>query len=210
MKVYGHPLSTCTRKVLCALAEKGAEAEFVLVDLMKGEHKQPAHLARQPFGVVPALEDGDFTMYESRAIIRYLDRAVPGASLTPEGARGAGEMEQWMSVEGSYFTPAAMKVLYQSLFAPMYGRTPDEAQIAEGQVALGRVLDVMERHLTGREYLAGAGAGSFSLADICYLPYIEYLVATGQAQGLTSRPAVAAWWARCSGRPSWQKATGKA
>ena len=54
MKVFGHPMSTCTRKVLTVLAEKGQKFDFVLVDLSKGEHKQAEHLDRQPFGVVPA------------------------------------------------------------------------------------------------------------------------------------------------------------
>ena len=50
IKFYGHPMSTCSRKVLTALAEKKADFEFHHVELMKGEHKQPEHLARQPFG----------------------------------------------------------------------------------------------------------------------------------------------------------------
>ncbi|WP_338869729.1 glutathione S-transferase N-terminal domain-containing protein [Myxococcus stipitatus] len=66
MKVHGHPMSTCTRKVLTTLAEKGHEATFVLVDLAKGEQKSPAHLARQPFGVVPVLE----AMEEGRRLVR--------------------------------------------------------------------------------------------------------------------------------------------
>src|SRR4051795_9201851 len=81
MKVYGHPISTCTRKVLATLAEKGAAFEFVVVDLFKGEHKAAEHLARQPFGQVPVLEHDDFRMYESRAIIRYLDEVLPGKKL---------------------------------------------------------------------------------------------------------------------------------
>jgi hypothetical protein len=54
MKIYGHPLSSCTRKVKMTLAEKGAAAEFAVIDLFTGEHKSAGHLARQPFGVVPA------------------------------------------------------------------------------------------------------------------------------------------------------------
>ena len=57
MKVYGHPLSSCTRKVLITFAEKGRPTELVPVDLFAGEHKQKAHLARHPFGVIPVLDD---------------------------------------------------------------------------------------------------------------------------------------------------------
>ena len=83
MKVYGFPGSTCTRKVLMTLHEKNCPYAFIPVDLGKGEHKQPEHLARQPFGVVPVLDHDGFVLYESRAIIRYLDAALVGEKLTP-------------------------------------------------------------------------------------------------------------------------------
>src|SRR3954471_553461 len=110
MKVYGHPMRTCTRKVLTTLAEKGHEAEFVMVDIMKGEHKLPAHMERQPFGVVPAIDDDGFVLFESRAIMRYLDEKLPGTKLTPPEAQQRGTMEQWISVEQSYMSPKAMVI----------------------------------------------------------------------------------------------------
>lgn len=205
MKVFGHPMSTCTRKVLAVLAEKGHEAEFVLVDLMKGEHKQPAFLARHPFGVVPALEDDGFVLYESRAIIRYLDAKLSGPKLTPTDLRAFGLMEQWIGVEQSYFTPHVMKAVMERMFAPMRGATPNEEAIVQGVADASKALDVLERALEGQEYLVG----SFSLADISYAPYLEYFVVAGGADAVGSRPNVSAWWKRVSGRPSWQKALGK-
>ena len=86
MKIFGNPGSTCTRKVLMTAHENGAPFEFVLVDMAKGEHKQPAHLARQPFGQVPTLDDDGFAMYESRAMARYIDGKFGGA-LTPKDAQ---------------------------------------------------------------------------------------------------------------------------
>ena len=83
MKIYGHPGSTCTRKVMMTAHETNTPFELVLVDFAKGEHKQPAHLARQPFGQVPTLDDDGFKMYESRAISRYID-AKAGGVLTPK------------------------------------------------------------------------------------------------------------------------------
>lgn len=78
IKLYGMEMSTCTRRVRCVLEEMGLPYEIVLVDLAKGEHKQPAHLAIQPFGQVPVLEDTDgTTIFESRAIMRYLVKKYP-------------------------------------------------------------------------------------------------------------------------------------
>ena len=68
-----------------------------------------------------------------------------------------------------------------------------------------RTLDVIEKALAGGEYLAGA----FSLAEIAWMPYLEYLAAAGGADLINERSNVAAWWKRISERPSWQLVTGK-
>ncbi|MDI1430915.1 MULTISPECIES: glutathione S-transferase family protein [Polyangium] len=204
MKVYGHPASTCTRKLLCALAEKGVDYEFVLVDIMKGDQKSAEHLARHPFGVVPVLDDDGFVLYESRAILRYLNAKLGG--LAPTDAKDLGVMEQWISVEQSYFSPPAMKAILEIFFSPMKGTTPDPDVIAKGKAEAAKALDVLDRALVGKEFLAG----SFSIAEITYAPYFQYLFDTGLGDIVKERPNVAAWWSRISERPSWQKAIGKA
>ncbi|HEU4412085.1 MAG TPA: glutathione binding-like protein [Polyangiaceae bacterium] len=206
MKLFGHPMSTCTRKVLTLLDEKGAKADMVVVDLMKGEHKQPPHLARQPFGQIPAIEDGDLRLYESRAILRYLDETLPGPTLTPKDAKGRALMEQWISVETSNFTPHAMAILYQLFFGPMRGATPDQAKVAEASEKLSAATEVLDRQLARGPYVLG---DAFTLADICYMPYVEYVTQTSAKDAILSHPNVAAWWGRVSERPSWRKATGK-
>jgi glutathione S-transferase len=201
LKVFGHPASTCTRKVLCTLAEKGADFEFVTIDILKGEQKSPEHLARQPFGVVPAIDHDGFTLYESRAIVRYLDAVLPGPALTPTDVRQRALMEQWISVEACYFSPAAMKAVLEIWYASLKGAQPDPEVISAGLAGTVTSLDVLDRALSGKEYLLGA----FSLADIVYAPYLQYLHDMKIASGVADRPNVAAWWARVSARPSWQK-----
>ncbi len=206
MKVYGHPASTCTQKVLATLAEKGQKAEFVLVDILKGEQKQAEFIARQPFGVVPVFEDDDgFSLYESRAIIRYLDAKFPENPLSPADLKQRGLMEQWISIEHSYFSPKAMSFILEIFFAPMKGTQPSQEVIDKGRAETGKVLDITEKQLVGKEYLVG----DFSLADITWAPYMQYIVAVGSADLIESRPNVAAWWKRVSERRSWQIATGK-
>lgn len=205
MKLFGHPASTCTRKVLCTLAEKGAAHEFNIVDITKGEQKQPAHLARQPFGVVPAIEDGDFKLYESRAIIRYLDAKLGGASLTPTNVHDRARMDQWISVEQSYFSPTAMKAVMEIWYSSMQGREADKSVIQAGLEGTKRSLDVLDAALAGNEYLVG----TYSLAEVCFSPYFQYLQDMGIDGHVKERPNVSAWWARVSGRPAWQKAIGK-
>lgn len=207
MKVFGSPISTCTRKVLTTLHEKHAPFEFHHVDLAKGAHKSADHMTRQPFGQVPALEDGDFRLFESRAMIRYIDQTVPGQALTPADAKGRALMEQWISVETSDFTPHAMTIIMQCIFAPMAGAQPDEAKVQEGRTKIAPALQVLEKQLARGPHLLGE---PFTLADICYMPYIEYLSQTPAKDLITSHPHVAAWWKRISERPSWKEVTRKA
>ena len=86
-------MRTCTRKVLCTVAEKHVTPDLVVVDIMKGEGKRPSHLARQPLGQVPVLEAGAFRPYESRAIRRYLDETLGGTPLAPKSPQARGHME---------------------------------------------------------------------------------------------------------------------
>src|SRR5450755_384159 len=104
IKIFGHPGSTCTRKVLMTLNETKTPYELTTIDFTKGEHKQPAHLARQPFGQIPVIDDDGFTFYESRAICRYISEKV-GGDLVPGDIKARALMEQWISIETSNFTP---------------------------------------------------------------------------------------------------------
>jgi len=201
MKIFGHPGSTCTRKVLMTLNETKTPFEFILVDFGKGEHKAPAHLARQPFGQVPTLDDEGFKMYESRAMARYIDGKA-GNPLTPKDAQARAMMEQWISIETSNFAGHAMKFIYQSVF--------HREQTAEVLATAGAGLDLayqtMERQLATQPFLAGA---QFSLADLCFMPYLEYLALSPAATKLTEHPRLAAWWTAVSARETWSKTVGR-
>jgi glutathione S-transferase len=200
MKLFGHPMSTCTRKTLFTLHETATPFEFGLVDFAKGEHKQPPHLERQPFGQVPALDDG-FPLYESRAMMRYIDEKA-GHPLTPKNPEQRALMEQWISVETSNFTPHVMKFIYHSIF--QREQTPET--LAAAKAGLELACDVLDRALAGKQYLVG---DQLTLADVCYAPYLEYAMGTDARAVVMARPNVAAWWGRVSERPAWQKAIGR-
>jgi glutathione S-transferase len=193
--------------VLTVLAEKNHPFEFVTVDIMKGQGQSPEHLARQPWGQVPVLEEDDgWQMIESRAIIRHLDATLPGASLTPSSPRDRAKMDQWMSIEQSNFTPGVMKIIGQLMFARWRGAEPQMSIVDDGRAAVNKAVAVLERELEGREYIAG---GSFSLADICFMPYVEYLFMCGEGGLITDHRNTATWWTRVSERASWQQVRAK-
>jgi glutathione S-transferase len=202
LKVYGHPVSTCTRKVLTTIAENNLSHEFELVDLMTGAHKQPGFLAHQPFGQIPVIDDDGFELYESRAICRYLDGK--GANkLVPSDAKARALMEQWVSVETSNFTPHAMTFIYQYIFK----RDQGEAALANAENRLTGALEIMDAHLAKHPYFAG---DAFSLADVSFMPYVDYVLKTPAKELITKWPNVSAWWNRVSERASWRTATGAA
>jgi glutathione S-transferase len=205
MKVYGHPLSSCTRKVLVAFAEKGIVPQFSQVDLFEGAHKAPGHLARHPFGVVPVLEDEDFVLYESRAILRFLDARFAAPALTPASPRERARMDQWMSVDQSYVAPYTRALAVERILKKHRGQMPDGSLERAAEGALRSALDVYNRALEGREFLAG---DAFSLADISLMPYVASLAMLDAEPLLESAPHVRAWWSRCRERPSWRAVVG--
>lgn len=201
IKIYGHPMSTCTRKVLFTLHETNTPHEFVLVDFAKGEHKMPAHLAHQPFGQVPALDDDGFGLFESRAMARYLDTKA-GHKLTPTEPKQRALMEQWMSVETSNFTPHVMKFVYKHVFQ----RDQSPEAMEHATKGLEYALTVMDAHLAGKTFLVG---DTLTLADICYAPYIEYAMGTPAKELFVKHANVMSWWGRVSERPAWLKTAGR-
>jgi glutathione S-transferase len=201
MKIYGHPMSTCTRKVLTTCVETNTPYELVTLDFAKGDHKQPEHLARHPWGKMPTLDDGGFTMYESRAICRYVNDKA-GGNLIPSDLRARAMMDQWISVEYSYFTPPTMRFVMKHVFQ----FPQEEAGIQSAQKELDHALPVLDAHLAKHAYFAGE---SFSLGDITYMPYVEYGMMTPLKDTFGKHAHVMAWWNRVSERPSWRKVAGR-
>jgi glutathione S-transferase len=201
LKIHGNPGSTCTRKVLMTLAETQTPYEFTVVDFAKGEHKSPGHVKRQPFGRVPALEDDGFEMFESRAMCRYVNRKA-GGHLIPDELRAYARVEQWISIETSEFSAHAMKFIYQGVF----GRPQEAAVLDAAGKALETTCSAMDRQLAQSPFIAG---DTFTLADICFMPYVEYGMVTPAKDIFAKHRHFAAWWSKVSERPTWRKVIGK-
>ncbi|RJS13575.1 glutathione S-transferase family protein [Corallococcus sp. H22C18031201] len=203
MKLYGNTYSTCTLKVLLALAEKGHTAELVLVDLAQGEQRTPQHRERHPFAKIPVLFDGDFRLYESGAIVRYIDSLPSSApSLMPSEAKTRAVMDQWVSVEPSYLQPPVFEIRKQLFLNPRFGGKTDPAEVERARELVASVLDVLDRTLESRPYLAGS---EYSLADLVYVPTFQFLFTAKQDDLILTRRHLAAWWERISTRPAWKQ-----
>jgi glutathione S-transferase len=132
MKLYDFPFSPSCRKVRAVAYELAIPLEHVHVDLLRGGGRTAAHLALNPNGRVPVIQDGDFVLRESTAILRYL-AAFRENALVPTTARGAADMERWLAWQLAHLSPAMSKVGFERIVKkPMNLGAPDEAAIAAG------------------------------------------------------------------------------
>jgi glutathione S-transferase len=196
--------------VLLVLAEKGHTAELVQVDLPTGEHLRSAHLMRHPFGKIPVLEQDDFVLYESTAIMRYLDETLPGLALTPGAARERARVDQLLSVETAYLAPAVGTLTAQLVTRPQFGVRPDPIEVSQARGDVSETLDVLERALHNPESGAFLAGTLFSLADIAFMPSVQFLIEAGQSDLIQARPHLALWWHAVRARPPLQKVLGHA
>lgn len=203
VKVYGPDFASAKRVLVC-LIEKEVEFETVPIDIIKGQNKDPEFLKLQPFGVVPVIQDGDYTLFESRAIMRYYAEKYKsqGTDLLGKTIEDRGVVEQWLEVEAQSYHPAIDNLVIEILFGRKRGIPPDAKVIEESEKKLAKVLDIYEERLSKSKYLAG---DFFSLADLSHLPFTKYLADMGKMYLIEERKHVKAWWDDISNRPSWKK-----
>ncbi len=168
MKLYHFPASTNSRKVRILLIEKGLEYERIDVDLTKKEQKNPEYLKIHPFGQVPALDDDGFIVYDSTIINEYLEDEYPHPPLLPNDSEGRARARLMEDFRDIYFTPHFVEIIHE-VRKPETER--DQKVIQNAKETITQCFDRIERELEGRDYLAG----TFSLADISFMPNIALL-----------------------------------
>ncbi len=199
------PGSPFGRSVLATLEEKGAA--YRLAPLAPGTFKSPEHLARHPFGRVPVLEHGGFSLYETQAILRYLDRVLPTPSLTPVDPRRAARMDQAMNVNDWYlFHGVGDVIIFHRVIGPrLMGLKPDEAAIEAAMPKARTVFTELARLLGEQSYFAGE---TLSLADLHLAPAVAFFTATPEWSELGApHQNLVAWLARMEARPSMMATT---
>lgn len=198
--VYGPEFSTYVRSVRMAYEEKGAAYQLHDVSVLQGEHKQSPHLARNPFGTVPAFEHDGLQLYETSPILRYIDQVCPGAALTPDDPRQRARMNQIISII-DYHGYASMigQIVVQRLFVALLANGTDENIIRAGIPKAELCLREIERIHGGDTFLVG---NRVSLADLYLVPIIFYLRLTPEKTLLAPHKGLDAWWHAMSERPS--------
>lgn len=188
--VYGPAVSSYVWSVRLALAEKGVD--HALVDMPFGAQREAAHLARHPFAKVPAFEHDGFCLYETQAILRYLDDIFPQPPLQPDDPKARARMNQVIGILDSYGWPSmAGGILFNRWIAPRLGLPTNEDAVAAAVPRAHLVLSEWTRLLADGPFLAGA---RYSLADIMVAPLVFYFrrVAEGEA-AIADYPTLIAW-----------------
>jgi glutathione S-transferase len=185
--LYGSPVSTYVRTARLALAEKGVSYE--LVDAWT-DH--PEVQKRQPFAKIPAFQHGDFELYETAAITRYVDEIFPGPALQPSDPKARARMTQWISVLNSYCYPTIIGGIVIERVAPKFENRPaNEEKIKAAVPDAEHHLGVLEKGIGSGPYFLG---GEPSLADYFHYPVLFYLSITPEgAQLLERKPALRRW-----------------
>ena len=193
LKLHYHPLSTYSRRVRIACLEKGIDIQLVELDMAKGAHRAPDYLSLNPYGRVPTLEDDGFVLYESTAILEYLEATHPTPPLVPADARGCALVAMHMKLCDIQLARQTGIIIFPKRFLPR--ERWDEAAMAQAKKEIEKHLAIVEQQLAGREWMVG---GRYSLVEVCYAPFVEFF----PLMEITPPPAVAAWAARMLGRPS--------
>ena len=198
--LYGFDGSTYVRTVRMLLAEKRAQYEQIPVDVLKGEPRQPEHLARHPFGKVPVLDHDGFRVIETSAIAPYLDEVLPGPSFTPDTPKDRARMRMAMGVIDSYGYGALIGVAGYHLFPDFIGGANEEAR-RQGIATGRRVLQELMKLRSADAFIAGPRP---SIADLYLAPICFYVALTPDANEVFKLDGFAAWWERVQALPSYQ------
>jgi len=189
LKIHGLPPSTFTRTVRLACHEKGIHYE--MVDAM------PSTIgALNPFGKIPAITHGEVTLYESIAILRYLERVFPGPKLWPEELLAAAMCEQWASAVSDSLVNSALRYM-----AARFGFLPVPAEMAQKYLdKTVELMPVFERQLGKHRFLAG---DSLTAADLYLLPLYAYFPDIAELKAIADKaPNCNRWAAEMAARPS--------
>ena len=200
MKLYGFPPSPNTRKVQAVAAHIGVPLEFELVDITKGKSHTPEFLAMNPNGRTPVLKDGDFTLWESNAIMQYVAGKKKN-DLWPDDARTRADITRWQCWQLAQWHQGCGDFLWENLVKKLLGLgDTDPAVLKKAEAAFHRDAPVLDAQLAKQPYLVN---GSLTLADFAVGSYLHYAVPAQLP--LERYPNIRAWYARLEALPAWRE-----
>jgi glutathione S-transferase len=201
MKIYHHPFSSNARKAVMTAYLLDIPAEFVVVDLAKGEQRQPEFLAKNPNGKVPVLEDGELFLWESHAIMAYLGDTKGDSPLYPRDAKKRALVNQWMFWASHHWSPTIGILNFENVLKKMFGQgDPDAGRVAATETQLKQLAAVADEHLSKNAWLCGDTMTLAEVAVAC--PMMTMAMAK---LPLGDYKHLLAWYAKVQELDAWKK-----
>ncbi len=204
MKLYMHPVSMTSRPVRLFIAESGIDVEEQVIDLMTGEHYQDPYVAINPNRLVPVLDDGDFRLTESSAILKYLADKIDSPAYPKDLRKRAkvNEMMDWFNT--NFYRDYAYGCVYPQIL-PNHKREDDAVQkatIAWGQERAKGWMQILNDHWIGpnQQYLCGDEITIADYFGVCLLTLGEII-----RIDFSAYPNVERWLSNMKTLPSWPK-----
>ncbi len=198
LEVWGRRNSSNVIAVMWAVGEVGIAYQRYNIGGSFGGNNTPEYLQLNPNAVVPTIRDNDMVLWESNAIVRYLSATYGQGTLWPDDPHQRAIADQWMDWAKVAFYPVFMPSFWQSVRVP--ARERDAAAIRSSVAGSGKLLAVLDRHLSSNDYVAGNG---LSMGDIplgaCLYRYFNLPLER------PALPAVEAWFDRLMQRPAYQE-----
>lgn len=196
---YGVPGSPFLRSVLMTLIEKSAP--YRLEAIKPGDSKRESYLKLHPFGRIPAFKHGDFVIYETQAILRYLDAALPSPALQPKEPKAIARMNQFIGINDWYLFPQVLRVIaFQRIVGPaLLGLKTDEAAVAAAVPDAHKCVRALEDLIGVGDFLVG---DELTLADLMIAPQIDFLAMTPEGDSVLKGTKLLSWLGRMNERAS--------
>ena len=198
IKLYGHEISGNSYKARLLLSLLNLEYEWIRVDLMKGEHKSPEYLAKNPFGQVPFLVDGEVQLADAQAILVYLARQYGGEKWLPLDALSLAQIIRWLSTAAGEVRQGPENARLYYLFG-----AGTNINIERATQKSEFILTQLDQHLSDRTWLEFDRP---TIADVAIYPYIA-LARDGKID-LDAYPHVLSWIERVKQLPGYIPMTG--
>ena len=201
LTIHAFPLSPRNFKVLVVANQLGLEYEFRFCDFAKGMQKSAEYTGVNPNQKAPAIEDGDFKLWESNAIIQYLASKKPEIGLLPKDERARADVNRWLFWESTTWDPACATIVFERVVKALFGPGgPDAAEVEKGLKKFTACAAILDAHLKGRAFMCGE---ALTIADLSLASALT--MATPAQLPLADYPNIQAWAARIMELQAWKK-----
>ena len=201
IKIYADPITINCRKVVAGLELIGAPYELIHVDYFKGEQKAEPYLSLNPNASIPAMTDGDFTLWESNAMLQYAADKVGNDAAYPRDLQARADINRWLHWEGSAWFPSSYVFLVENCVKPLLGGQADPAVLDAQAAQFHKLAGILDQRLEGRQWIAGKHP---TIADIALAAPIH--LHAWQKLPLADHPNLRRWLTESVEKlPCWQK-----